>query len=192
MHQHTYKMKKNILIYGLISGILVSIFMLASVNYLSHCEGNVDYETSMLIGFASMLIAFSLVYVGIRNYRDKYNGGVISFGKAFKIGILMVLIASTIYVIAWLIDYFFFIPDFMDKYSANELAKLKASGASQVKIDEETKKMANFARWYKNPFFNAMMTYIEILPVGLVVTLISSLILRRKTIKNNKASLEMA
>jgi hypothetical protein len=184
-------MKKNILIYGLISGILVSIFMLASVNYLSHCEGNVDYDTSMLIGFASMLIAFSLVYVGIRNYRDKYNGGVISFGKAFKIGILMVLIASTIYVIAWLIDYFFFIPDFMDKYSANELAKLKASGASQLKIDEETKKMAKFASWYQNPFFNAMMTYIEILPVGLIVTLISSLILK-KTIKNDKARFEMA
>jgi hypothetical protein len=106
------KMKKNIIIYGLIAGIVVSVLMLSSVNYLSHCEGNVDYNTSMLIGYAGMLIAFSLVFIGIRNYRDKYNGGVISFGKAFKIGMLIVLIASTIYVIAWLIDYFFFIPDF--------------------------------------------------------------------------------
>ncbi len=77
------------------------------MGYYSHCEGTVAYETSMLIGYASMLIAFSLVYVGIRNYRNKYNGGVISFGKAFKIGILIVLIASTLYVIAWMIDYFF-------------------------------------------------------------------------------------
>src|SRR4051812_39469022 len=119
-------MKKNIIIYGLIAGLLVSIIMLAGMNYLSHCKGNVDYETSMLVGYASMLLAFSLVYVGIRNYRDKYNGGTVSFGKAFKIGILIVLIASTIYVIAWLIDYFFFIPDFMDKYSAHMLDKLKA------------------------------------------------------------------
>src|ERR1017187_9822075 len=72
----------------------------------------------MLIGYASMLVALSLVFVGIRNYRDKYNNGVISFGKAFKIGIMIVLIASTIYVVAWLIDYFFFIPDFMEKYSS--------------------------------------------------------------------------
>ena len=174
-------MKKNIIVYGLIAGIIVSVLMLSSVNYLSHCEGNVDYDTSMLIGYASMLIAFSLVFVGIRNYRDKYNGGVISFGKAFKIGIVMVLIASTIYVVAWLIDYFFFIPDFMEKYSAYMLDELKASGASQVEIDKQTKEMANFAVMLKNPFFMAMMTYTEILPVGLIVTLISSLILKRKT-----------
>ena len=131
-----------------------------------------------------MLIAFSFVFVGIRNYRDKYNEGLISFGNAFKIGIMIVLIASTFYVVAWLIDYYFFIPDFMDKYSAHMLDKLKASGASQIEIDKQTKEMANFARMYKNPFFNAMMTYMEILPVGLIVTLISSLILKRKTAKN--------
>jgi hypothetical protein len=177
-------MKRNIIIYGLIAGIVVSILMLFITNYISHCEGNVDYDTSMLIGYASMLIAFSLVYVGIRNYRDKYNQGVISFGKAFKIGIMIVLIASTIYVVAWLIDYFFFIPDFAEKYSAHTLDKLKASGASQIEIDKETKEMANFVGMFKNPFFNAMMTYVEILPVGLIVTLISSLILKRKAAKN--------
>ena len=178
------KMKKNIIIYGLIAGIIVSILMLFSINYISHVDGKVDYNTSLLIGYASMLIAFSLVYVGIRNYRDKYNGGVISFGKAFKIGITIVLIASTIYVVARLIDYFFFIPDFMEKFSAQELDKLKANGASQIEIDKETTEMANFTRMYKNPFFNAMMTYVEILPVGLVVTLLSSFILKRESAKN--------
>ena len=96
----------------------------------------------------------------------------------------MVLIASTIYVVAWLIDSFFFVPDFAEKYSAYTLDKLKASGASQVEIDQQTKEMANFVGMYKNPFFNALMTYIEILPVGLVVTLISSLILKRNPAKN--------
>ena len=174
-------MKKNIIIYGLIAGIVVSVLMVFSINYISHVEGKVDYNTSLLIGYVSMLIAFSLVYVGIRNYRDKYNGGVISFGKAFKIGIMMVLIASTMYVVAWLIDYYFFSTDFMEKYSVAMLDKLKASGASQIEIDRETKEMASFVRMSKNPFFTAMMTYVEILPVGLIVTLISSLILKRKT-----------
>ncbi len=177
-------MKKNIIIYGLIAGLVVSALMLFSTTYYSHCEGGVDYDKSLLIGYASMLIAFSLVFVGIRNYRDKYNAGVISFGKAFKIGIMIVLIGSTIYVVAWLINYFFFAPDFMDKYAAFSLEKLKASGANQTEIDEQTKQMADFIRRYHNPFFNAVMTYMEILPVGLVVTLISSFILKRKTVKN--------
>ena len=173
-------MQKNIIIYGLIAGLIVSILMLSTVNYLSHCKGNVDYDTSMLIGYASMLIAFSLVFVGVRNYRDKYNAGVITFGKGFRIGISIVLLASTTYVLAWLIDYFYFIPDFLDKYSAYELEKLRASGASQLQIDKQTKEMADMGRMYKNPFFNAAMTYVEILPVGLIVTLISSLLLKRK------------
>jgi hypothetical protein len=177
-------MKKNIVIHGLIAGIVVSALMLVIVNNLSHCGGNLDFDTSMVIGYASMLVALSLVFVGIRNYRNKYNGGVISFGKAFKTGIMIVLIASTIYVIAWLVDYFFFIPDFAEKLSAQMLDELRASGASQIEIDKETKEMANFVRNYKNPFFVAMMTYVEILPVGLIVTLISSLILKRKGAKN--------
>src|SRR4051812_438220 len=152
-------MKKNILVYGLIAGIIVSSLMLISVNYISHREGGVDYNGSLAIGYASMLISFSLVFVGIRNYRDKYNGGVISFGKAFKVGILIVLIASTIYVGAWLIDHFFFIPNFMEKYSEHMLDQLKASGATQPEIDKKTLEMAKFAGMYKNPFFNAMITY---------------------------------
>ncbi len=182
-------MKKNIIIYGLIAGIIVSVLMLFTVNYISHCAGNIDYNSSMLIGYASMLIAFSLVFVGIRNYRDKYNKGVISFGKAFKIGIMMVLIASTIYVVAWLIDYFFFIPDFAEKYSAHMLDKLKTGGASRIEIDKQTKEMADFVRMYKNPFYNVMMTYLEILPAGLIVTLISSLILKRKATKQPGSNL---
>ena len=173
-------MTKNIIIYGLIAGIIASALMLFTVNYVSHCEGNVDYNSSLAIGYASMLIALSLVFVGIRNYRDKYNNGVISFGKAFRIGSLMVLIASTFYVIAWLIDFYFFIPDFMDKYAAHMLNELKASGTSEVEIDKQAKEIADMAVSLKNPFYNAMMAYMEILPVGLIVTLISSLILKRK------------
>jgi len=124
-----------------------------------------------------------MVFVGIRNYRDKFNNGTISFGKAFKIGIMIVLIASTLYVISWLICYFFFIPDFLDKYGAREIETMKMNGATLTEIENKTKEMAEFARMYNNPLFNAMMTYAEILPVGLIVTLISSFILKRKTIK---------
>lgn len=174
-------MKKIILNYGLLAGLIVSTAMLFSVNYISHCEGNVDYNSSMLIGYASMLLAFSFVFIGIRNYRDKHLNGIISFGKAFQTGIMIVLLASTIYVVAWLIDCYYFIPDFAEKFSAHMIEELRASGASQAEIDKQTKEMAEFVTNYKNPFFNAMMTYVEILPVGIIVTLISSLILKRKS-----------
>jgi hypothetical protein len=174
-------MTKHFLTYGLISGTLISAFMLYSMHQLSHCNGNIDFNNSMLIGYASMLIAFSMVFIGIRNYRDKYNGGSISFGESFKIGLMIVLIASTMYVIAWQIDYFFFIPDFMDNYSANAITQLKESGASQAEIDKQANDMKDFIQKYQNPAFNAMITYMEILPVGLIVTLLSSFILKRKT-----------
>ncbi len=173
-------MKKNIVIYGLIAGIVVSIPMLFTANSIYDSDGGIAFDKGMYIGFASMLIAFSLVFVGIRNFRDKYNNGVISFGKAFKIGMAIVLIASTLYAVVWLIDYYYFIPDFAEKYSALSLDTLRASGASQLKIAEEEVNMANFVASYKNPFFVVMMTYMEILPIGLIVTLISSLILKTK------------
>ncbi|MDA3613804.1 DUF4199 domain-containing protein [Polluticaenibacter yanchengensis] len=173
-------MQKNILVHGLIAGIIVSVIMLFSMNYYSHCQGNIDWNTSMLVGYASMLIAFSMVFVGIRNYRNKFNNGVISFKKAFQIGILITLIASTIYVLSWLVFYFYFIPDFMDKYGVQEIQNMKTSGATVAEIESKTKEIAAFSKMYKNPFFNALMTYAEILPVGLIVTLISAFILKRK------------
>jgi hypothetical protein len=169
-------MKRIIIIHGLIAGIIVSTLMLLGINTIS------DFENGMVIGYASMLIAFSLVYVGIRNYRDNYNAGVLNFGMAFKTGIYIVLIASTIYVISWLIAYYFFMPDFLDKYSSYYLEKMKLAGASSTELDAKSKEMAEFALMYQNPFFNAMMTYLEILPVGLIVTIISALILKRKTV----------
>ena len=100
-------MKKNIIVYGIISGLIVSLLM-AIILTVANNRGN--FDSSMVMGYASMLIAFSLILVGIKNYRDKYNGGVISFGKAFKIGFFISLIASTIYVIAWLFEEHFFFP----------------------------------------------------------------------------------
>src|SRR5690606_33371783 len=110
-------------------------------------------------------------------------GGVISFGKAFKIGALIMLIASSFYVITWLIDYYVFMPDFAETYAAHTLESLKSSGASQAEIDAQSKEMASFVKMYKNPLFVILMTYMEILPVGLLITLISALILKRKVAK---------
>lgn len=171
-------MKKNIFVYGLISGLIVSALM--AVN-LSMCVKSGNFDSSIVVGYATMIVAFSLIFVGIKNYRDKYNGGVISFGKAFRIGLFITLIASTIYVIVWLVEEHFFFPDFMEKYTAHAITKLQASGISATELASETKKLEQGKEMYKNPGWKILFTYVEILPVGLVVTLISSLILKRKT-----------
>jgi hypothetical protein len=171
-------MKKTVLICGFIAG-LISVSLFIGLMLLGKA-GQDDFKNGMLYGYTLMILAFSFIFVGTRITRDKYNGGAISFGKAFRVGLYITLIASTMYVIVWLIDYYFFIPDFAEKYSAHVLEKLKASGTSQAVIDKQTAEMARFSEMYKNPFFNALITYSEIVPVGLIVSLISAWVLKRK------------
>jgi hypothetical protein len=170
-------MKKVVLVYGIIAGLIVTGMMAFSTGYF--CAKG-DFEGGMIYGYAAMIIAFSMIFVGVKTFRDKYNGGTINFGKAFKVGLFISLIASTIYVIGWLINYYCFMPDFMDKYAAVMIAKAKASGISVAELAKQTASMEQMKEWYKNPFFVILMTYVEILPVALVVTLITSLILKRK------------
>lgn len=175
-------MKKNVLVFGLIAGLLVSVFMGASMIYM-HNNSDADHGTgSMVVGYLSMLIAFSLIFVAVKNYRDKQNGGVISFGKAFKMGLLIALIASTMYVIMWAFVYNFYMPDFMDKYCAQMIENARAT-STPAEIQKLTEQMNTQKEMYKNPLFFVLFTYMEILPVGLIVSLITALILKRKTVK---------
>src|SRR5262245_8092851 len=123
-------MKKNVIVFGLISGIIVSAFMVFA---MAKCYEN-KADGSMLVGYASMIAAFTFVFIGIKNQRDKYNGGTITFGSAFKTGFFIALIASTMYVAAWWIEYHYYMPDFMDIYSESMLNKAKAAGATAAEI----------------------------------------------------------
>lgn len=171
-------MKKNVLIYGIISGICVAAFMAASIAY---CYNKESFEGSMLLGYTAMLLSFSLIFVGVKNYRDTYNGGTISFGKAFLMALYMALIASTLYVAGWMIAYYNFFPDFIDKLAAYQLSPAKVSQMSPQQVAGIREQMDMFRVWYATPFGVAAATYMEILPVGLVVALITALTLKRKT-----------
>ncbi len=173
-------MKKNILIFGLIAGLIASSMLIAMT---ITCYNSGKFEGNMWLGYTFMLVAFSFIFVGVKNYRDQFNGGVITFGKAFKIGALIALIAGTVYVAIWLICYYFFVPDFMEKFTANFVEDLKAKGTSAVKIKEEVAAMDFYKDMYKTPFGVILLTYMEILPVGLIISVIAALILRRKFTK---------
>src|SRR5262249_4049810 len=143
---------------------------------------NIGFDKSEIVGYAGMVLAFLLVFFGIRSYRENSSGGAISFGRAFALGILIVLISSACYVAAWEIIYFGFAQDFADKYAAHMVEQVRASGASQEVIQAKLQEMKRFKELYQNPFFNMAVTFLEPLPVGLIVTLISAAILRRKAV----------
>lgn len=171
-------MKKIVLVFGLISGgilaAMTAIFLPLSMS------GVIDFDQQEIIGYSSMVLAFLLVFFGIRSYRENLGGGAISFGKAFRVGILITLVTCVVYVVAWEIVYYGFIPDFGDRYAAYTIEKMRNEGATVAAIAEMERKTARFRELYKNPLFNVGITFMEVFPVGLIVTLVSAAILRRK------------
>lgn len=171
-------MKRIVLTFGLIAGGILSAMMAISLPLLMN--GTLDFENGELAGYSTMLLSFLAIFFGIRSYREKNGGGTITFGKAFKVGILITLIACAMYVITWEIIYFNFAPDFADKYAAFTIDKMRADGASSAEILAAQNKMADFKEWYANPLLNIGITFLEVFPIGLIVTLVSAAILRRK------------
>lgn len=173
-------MKKNVWTFGLIAGAISSIGFL----FTAGSHDDISLERGMLYGFASMILGFSLTFVAVKNYRDKYNGGTITFGKALMMGIYIALIASSVYVAAWLIDYYFFIGDsFWDYYAQAARTGLESEGATEQAIAEQMAEIDGWKEMYKNPVVAGLITYTEILPVGIIIALITAAILKRNTVK---------
>jgi hypothetical protein len=170
-------MKRNVWIFGTVIGVIFCFFMIYSTQ---QCYTNPDWESNDVVGYAGMIAVFSFIFIGIKNYRDKFSGRTITFGKAFKTGFYITLIASTIYVGVWLIDYYIFIPDFLDKYIPHVLKEASRGGATQAELAAKAEEMEKFKEMYKNPLFVILASYAEIFPLGLVITLISALILKKK------------
>jgi hypothetical protein len=175
-------MKNTVLKYGLISGgILAPLSGIMVWTCMNKMDRRLDPTNSQILGYSMMVLAFIAVFFGIRSYRDRQNGGTITFGRAFKVGILITLITCAVYVIGWEIVYWGFLPDFGDKYAAYMLDTMKAKGAAPAEIAKATAEMEQFKKLYRNPLFNVGMTFLEVFPVGLIMTLLSAAILRRKT-----------
>ena len=169
-------MKKTVLTFGVISGLMFSIMMFLTVPFADR----IGFDKSVVIGYTTMVLAFLMVFFGIRSYRDNVSGGFISFGRAFTVGGLIMLIGCAFYVITWEIIYFNLMPDFADKYAAYLVDKAKAAGKSEADIEALRQQVMTYKPMLDNPLINAAITLIEPLPVGLVITLISSAILRKK------------
>ncbi len=177
-------MKKTVWTFGLISGAILSVMMLAVMRF----QDQIGFDRGEIIGYTTMVLAFLLVFFGIRSYRDTIGQGRISLLRALSVGLLIMAIASVCYVVTWEIVYFNFMPDFIEKYTAHATQDLRNSGKPPAQIEQEIQEMNRMMTLYKNNFLvNIAFTILEPLPVGLVMTLISALILRRREPKKRLA-----
>ncbi len=161
------------LIYGGISGAIVIATIVAGValDLPNHVQ-------SEWFGYLVMLAALSLIFVGIKRYRDVECGGVVRFGRAFSVGLGIALVATIIYIVGWELFLATSKHDFMAQYSAGIIDKMREEGAAAAAIQAKAAQMREMAVMYKNPLFRIPITFVEIFPVGLVVALISAALLR--------------
>jgi hypothetical protein len=168
-------MKRIVWTFGLISGVVMAAFMVATVPFVG------DHGTrDLIVGYAGMVAAFLLVYFGVRSYRDNVLGGTISFGRAFSAGILIAAISSLCYVATWEVIYYKFMPDFYAKYGQSAVERAQKSGKSEAEVARVRAEMDTMVKRLENPLFVTVVTFVEPFPVGLVIAFVSAGVLRRK------------
>jgi hypothetical protein len=170
-------MKKTVLTFGLISGAISAIAMLAAFPFAN----KIGFDKGEILGYTVIVLTVLMIFFGVRSYRENVSGGKLTFGRGFAVGILISLISCLFYVAAWEILYFKFMPDFADKYAARMVERAKASGASPEKIEQKAQEARQFKQMYDNPVINVGITFLEVFPIGLAVTLVSAAVLRRKS-----------
>jgi amino acid transporter len=169
-------MQKIVLTFGLIAGAVLSVMMLLTLPFLD----KIGFDKGEVIGYTTMVLAFLMVFFGVKSYRDNVAGGRVTFWRAFLVGLMITAVASVCYVATWQVIYYKVAPDFGEKYTAYAVEKARKSGASEVQIATTKREMTEFMDMYKNPFVNIAITFLEPLPVGLLFTLVSAGVLSRK------------
>ena len=167
---------RYILIYGALGGTIAITGLCAGLAF------DTSHSHSLWFGYLVMLVALSLIFVGVKRYRDVECGGVIRFGRAFGLGAGIAAVAGLFYVVGWEIYTAASGMDFMADYTKSIIQGMRDSGASQAAIDAKLVEMRGMAESYRNPLFRLPMIFIEIFPVGLIVALVTALVLRNSKI----------
>jgi hypothetical protein len=161
--------------YGVIAGLIVALPMFS---LLAMDSDHTAWSSSHLFGYSLMILALSLIFIGVKSYRDKVKGGVIKFGQAFLVGLGISAVAGVIYVVGWEITQALAGNTFAAGYAQSMIDSARAKGASPAELEALSTQMAEFQRLYADPLFRLPMTFIEIFPVGLIISLISAGLLR--------------
>ena len=169
-------MKKDVLKYGLLSGLVLAIAMGITVPLEHHIKASYG----MAVGYTIMVLSFLIVFVGVKHYRDTVCGGSITFGHAFATGALMMLISCSCYVVMWEALNATVEKNFAHDYAASMVKHAQDSGLQGAALEAKITAAHKFEVMYSNPLYRMAMTLLEPLPVGLVMALVTAGILRRK------------
>ena len=169
-------MQRIVLTFGLIGGAVITVMMALTLPF----QDQIGFDRGAIVGYTTMVLAFLMVYFGVRSYRDLVAGGVITFGRAVQVGLLISLVITVCYVVTWQVMYYAFMPDFLAKYTAFALEKARQGGASEADLARQATELRDFATMYRNPLVNIAFTLLEPLPVGLVFTFVTAGILSRR------------
>jgi Protein of unknown function (DUF4199) len=169
-------MKKIVWTFGLIAGAVLSAMMLLTLPF----QDKIGFESGAVIGYTTMVLAFLMIYFGVRSYRDNVAGGTVKFGRAFSVGLLIALVGTACYVATWEVIYYKLAPDFTAKYAAAAVNRVKQGGGTAEQVAAKEKEMAAFSESYRNPLINIAYTTLEPLPVGLLFALGTAGLLSRK------------
>jgi hypothetical protein len=161
------------LIYGGIAGAIV-----VGLTGIALSVGILGHDSSPFFGYLVMLVALSMIFLGVKRYRDVECGGVVRFGRALAVGLGIAAVAALFYVVGWEMYLATSERDFIAEYTANLVRDMREAGEPAGAIAAREREMRDFAVQYRNPLFRMPLTFIEIFPVGLVVALVSAALLR--------------
>jgi len=159
-------MLRKILLWGVIGGAIAGGLLSLAVLVLGRHD--------MASGYLIMLLGLSTIFVAIKRQRDLEQGGVIRFGQALGLGLAISLIAGLVYVAIWESSVALAGIDFAGDYARGVIAQAKARGASAAELARLNAQMAQFQAHYDDPLFRWPMTFIEIFPVGVLVSIVSA------------------
>ncbi len=179
-------MRKIILTYGAVTGAVIILSMTLGI-YAAQAGAD-SFFASETIGYSIMIIGFSMIFVATKKYRDQELGGVITFSSAFKIGLGISLIAGIVYVFVWEINLYFTDYVFIEQYTNSIIEKTRDAGASQEELTAIIEQMEQMKERYGNVLFRLPMTFTEIFPVGLLISLISAVLFRNPEFLASKQS----
>lgn len=166
-----------ILIYGLIGAVIAGGPLLWGMLTFDVNSGQMP-ENGALIGYATILVALTGVFLGVKHYRDKVKGGVIKFVPALSVGLGISAVASLGWVVAWEISLAMTKFDFVAAYYGAMIEQAQADGATAEKIAQMRTEQEGFASMYANPVIRMGITFVEMFPIGVVISLISAALLR--------------
>ncbi|MBW1298481.1 DUF4199 domain-containing protein [Aquimarina litoralis] len=173
-------MKNTVVRYGIYGAITIAILFLLALTL----GKDLSYSAQEVIGYTSMVVSLLFVFFGIKHYRDHENNGVVSFGKALLIGILISLFAALAFGIIDVIYIMYINPDFAAEYYGHMVEQMRTT-LSEEEFKIKLAELEAEKELFSSPVMNFLLMSFTVLIIGFIISLISGLILQRKPTTNN-------